>query len=188
MYMSDEETLARSGINAEHTPTSLRADDSRPTYFPVSLVKLVAMNCCTLGAYQYYWFYENWQLIQKRESMDIRPFWRTFFAVVYCFPLFEKIERTGDLLNLRQFISSNVLAGGWVLLSVLSMLPDPYWLVTFLSVVFLVPVQQQINWINERLAPGHDPNKNFTAWNILAVVVGGSFFVLAVTITFFAME
>jgi hypothetical protein len=108
--------------------------------------------------------------------------------VVYCFPLFEKIERTGDLLNLRQSISSGVLAGGWVLLSVLSMLPDPYWLVTFLSVVFLVPVQQQINWINERLAPGHDPNKNFTAWNILAVVVGGSFFVLAVTVTFFAMD
>jgi hypothetical protein len=179
--MSDEKALEQSGIKAE-------PNDLKLSYFPVSVAKLVVMNCCTLGAYQYYWFYENWQLIKKRECLDIQPFWRTFFAVVYCFPLFGKIEGTGNLLNLRQPISPDVLAGGWVLLSVLSVLPEPYWLVTFLSVVFLVPVQQQINLINERLTPGHDPNKNFSAWNILAVVLGGSFFILAVIVTFVAME
>ena len=51
-------------------------------------------------------------------------------------------------------------------------------LVTLLSIVFLVQVQQQINRINEQLVPGHDPNKHFTAWNLVAVVVGGSVFVL----------
>ena len=100
--------------------------------------------------------------------MDILPFWRTCFAVIYCFQLFEKREDSGKLLHLRQSISSRVLAGSWVLLSVLSILPDPYWLVTLLSIVFLVPVQQQINRINEQLVPGHDPNKHFTAWNELS--------------------
>jgi hypothetical protein len=49
-----------------------------------------------------------------------------------------------------------------------------------------VPVQQQINRINEHVAPGHDLNKHFTAWNIVAVVVGGSVFVLALVVTFIA--
>ena len=116
--------------------------------------------------------------------MDILPFWRTCFAVIYCFQRFEKREDSGKLLHLRQSISSRVLAGSWVLLSVLSILPDPYWLVTLLSIVFLVPVQQQINRINEQLVPGHDPNNHFTAWNLVAVVVGGSVFVLVLIGTF----
>ncbi|HXH85947.1 MAG TPA: hypothetical protein VNI35_03930, partial [Nitrospira sp.] len=131
---------------------------------------------------------ENWQLVKKRECSDISPFWRTCFAVIYCFPLFGAIESRAKLPPIRPAISSPVLAGGWVLFSVLSMLPDPYWLVTFLSVVFLVPVQEQINRINEQAAPGHDPNKRFTAWNVVAVIVGGSVFVLAVLVTFIARK
>ena len=165
--MSDEKAQERSGIHAEPTPAPPLTTRSRVSYFPVSLVKLVLMHFCTLGAYQYYWFYENWRVIKERESFDILPFWRTCFAVLYCFPLFGQIERSGRLLHLRQSISSFVLAGGWVLATVLSMLPDPYWLISFLSVVFLVPVQQQINRVNEQVAPGHDPNKRFTAWNIV---------------------
>jgi hypothetical protein len=177
--MSDNKALGRSGLQAEPIPAPPLTNGSRVSYFPVSLVKLVVMHFCTLGAYQYYWLYENWRLIKEREYSDIRPFWRTFFAVFYCFSLFEKIEGSGKLLHLRQSISSGVLAGGWALFSVLSILPDPYWLLTFLSVVFLVPVQQQINRINGQLVPGHDPNQRFTAWNIAAVAVGGSFLVVA---------
>lgn len=186
--MSDEKALERSGIQAELTPSPPLTNRSSVSYFPVSLVKLVVMHLCTLGAYQYYWIYENWRLIKKREGSDIQPFWRACFAVIYCFPLFGQIEGNGKSLHLRQSISSNVLAGGWVLSTVLSMLPDPYWVISFLSVVFLVPVQQQINRINEQVAPGHDPNKQFTAWNIVAVVVGGSVFVLALVVTFIAKE
>jgi hypothetical protein len=182
--MSDEKVLERSRLQAEPTPSPALTNGSRVSYFQVSLVKLVVMHFCTWGAYQYYWFYKSWQLIRERERVDILPSWRTCFAVIYCFQLFGKIEDSGKLLHLRQSISSRVLAGCWVLLSVFSILPDPYWLVTFLSIVFLVPVQQQINRINEQLAPGHDPNKHFTAWNLVAVVVGGSVFVLVLIGTF----
>ena len=184
--MSDEKALERSDIQAELTPAPPVTNRSRVSYFPVSSIKLVVMHFCTLGAYQYYWIYENWRLIKEREGLDILPFWRTCFAVIYCFPLFGHIEGSGKLHHLRQSISSSVLAGGWVLLTVLSLLPDPYWLISFSSVVFLVPVQQQINRINEHVAPGHDLNKHFTAWNIVAVVVGGSVFVLALVVTFIA--
>jgi hypothetical protein len=184
--MSDEKPLERSRIQTEPTPAPRLTNGSRVSYFPVSLVKLVVMHFCTVGAYQYYWFYKNWELIKERECSDITPFWRTCFAVIYCFPLFRNIEGSGKLLHLRQSISSDVLAGGWVLFSVLSMLPDPYWLVTFLSVGILVPIQRQIDRINEQVAPGHNPNNRFTGWNIVAVVLGGSVFALALIGTFVA--
>jgi hypothetical protein len=184
--MSDETALEGSRIQTPPTPASRLTNGSRVSYFPVSLIKLVVMHFCTVGAYQYYWFYKNWELIKERECLNITPFWRTCFAVIYCFPLFRNIESSGKLFHLRQSISSDVLAAGWVLLSVLSMLPDPYWLVTFLSVGILLPVQRQINRINQQVVPGHDPNSRFTAWNIVAVVLGGSVFILALIGTFVA--
>jgi hypothetical protein len=156
------------------------ASDSKPIYFPVSLTKFVVMHFCTLGAYQFYWFYENWKLIREREQTEASPFWRTFFAFVYCYALFETIRSSAASLKIGQSISVQVLASGWILLSVLLILPDPYWLVTYLSILFLLPVQQAANRINELLVPGHDRNERFTGWNIVAVLIGGVLFIVSV--------
>jgi hypothetical protein len=76
-----------------------------------------------------------------------------------------------------------VLASGWILSSMLLILPDPYWLVTYLSILFLIPVQQAANRINESLVPRHDRNERFTAWNKVAVVIGGVLFIVSVIAT-----
>ena len=52
-------------------------------------------------------------------------------------------------------------------------MPDPFWLVFFLAVIFLVPVQNKVNEINRVADPGHDPNSTLTVWNEVGVVVGG---------------
>jgi hypothetical protein len=45
----------------------------------------------------------------------------------------------------------------------------------FLSPLLLAHVQLHVNHINEMLAPDHDRNARFSAWNWLTVVVGGIF-------------
>jgi hypothetical protein len=156
------------------------ASDTKPMYFPVSLTKFVVMHFCSLGLYQAYWFYENWRLIGEREQSEASPFWRTAFAFIYCYPLFEKIRGSAASLKIDQSISVPVLASGWILFSFLWMLPDPYGLAAFLSILFLLPVQQAANHINESLAPGHDQNGRFTAWNKVALVIGSLLFILVV--------
>lgn len=156
------------------------ACDAKPFYFPVSLTKFVVMNFCTLGMYQYYWFYENWKFIREREQSEVSPFLRTTFAFIYCYPLFEKIRSSAASLKIGQSFSVQVLAGGWILFSMLWLLPDPYGLVTFLSILFLIPVQQAANRINESLVPGHDRNDRFTVWNTVTVVIGALLFMLVV--------
>lgn len=156
------------------------AGNSKPMYFPVSLTKFIVMHFCTLGLYQAYWFYKNWQLIQEREQSEDSPFWRTAFAFIYCYPLFEKIRSSAASLKSDQSIAVPILASGWILFSFLSMLPEPYGLAAFLSILFLLPIQQAANSINESLVPGHDRNERFTAWNKVAIVIGGLLFIVVV--------
>lgn len=162
------------------TAVMTSASAPTPMYFPVSLTKFVVMHFCTLAIYQFYWFYENWKLIREREQSDASPFWRTFFAFLYCYTLFEKVRDSGASLKIGQSFSAQMLAGGWILSSMLWILPDPYGLVALLSIVFLIPVQQAANRINESLVPGHDRNEQFTAWNKVAVVIGTLLFILVV--------
>jgi hypothetical protein len=49
-----------------------------------------------------------------------------------------------------------------------------YWAIVshFAVLSFLVP-QETVNRLNQKLLPNHDPNDQFTGWNMAAIVVGG---------------
>jgi hypothetical protein len=61
---------------------------------------------------------------------------------------------------------------GWIITVLLVNLPDPWWVVSLFSFVFILPVQALANRINARITPDHDPNRGFTGWNWAGVVVG----------------
>ena len=157
---------------------------SLPIYFPVSITKFLVMHFCTLGGYQFYWFYENWKIIREREQTAISPFWRTFFAFIFCYALFETIRNSAASHKMPQLASPPVLATVWILLSMLWILPDPYWLASFLSIGLLVPIQQMANWINQSSAPNAARNDRFTAWNKFAIVIGGPLFIIGAIAAF----
>jgi len=69
-------------------------------------------------------------------------------------------------------------------LSMLWILPDPYWLASFFSIGLLVPIQQMANWINRSSAPNADRNDRFTAWNKFAIVIGGPLFIIGAIAAF----
>jgi hypothetical protein len=72
------------------------------------------------------------------------------------------------------------LAVGWIAATLTWRLPEPYFLIGFLTPLMLIPVQQHINRINALAAPEHDGNSRFGAWNWVAVVAGGLFAALVV--------
>lgn len=149
-----------------------------PIYFAVSPLKLVVMSICTVGIYELYWFYKNWVLIKERESLDIMPFWRAFFAFFFCYSFFKKVQASAEGISLQKSISPGILATGWIVVTLLWKLPDPYWIGTYFTVIFLLPIQTVVNKINHSVAPGHDKNGKFTGWNIFCVVVGVLLFFL----------
>ena len=185
--MSQQES--KEPLHQEKEPQSTGPHSlATPLYFAVSPLKLIVMSVCTLGLYEVYWFYKNWRLIKEREKLAIRPFWRALFAVFFCHSCFRNIQTTAQSLSLKRSIAVGPLAAGWIILTVLWRLPDPYWLVTYFAVLFLVPVQTLVNDVNEAVVPGYKENRRFTAWNIATVVFGGILFVLVLIGTFVPSE
>jgi len=149
-----------------------------PAFFAVSVTKLIVLSICTMGLYGLFWFYKNWRLIRQREQSDILPGARAFFAVLFCYACFSRIRESGQKAGIEPGLPAGPLAAGWILTTMTWRLPEPYWMLAFLAIIFLVPVQAYANRVNAALAPGHDPNRRFTKWNWLAVAIGVPMFLL----------
>ena len=166
-------------------------EEAEPLFFPVSNVKLIVLSLCTLGLYQYYWFYKNWKIIKKREKFDIPPFWRAVFAVIFCYPLFARITTSSSSLGIETKIKPAILATLWIVLLVSPILPPlvanlPAWfsLMFLLAVFVLTPIQSTVNDINYKSAPEHDLNKRFSPINITVIIIGGILLIMTVIGTF----
>jgi len=153
-------------------------------YFPVSLLKLAVMSICTFGVYELYWFYKNWTAIKERSEPEIMPLGRAFFALLFCYSLFSEIRATAKSRAIQDAVPAGPLAAGWIIFTLLGRLPDPYWLVSLLSIAFLLPVQEAVNEINATVDPKHDSNSTFTRWNVVAIVAGGLLLALVLVAEF----
>lgn len=143
-----------------------------PPFFAVSLLKFAVMSFFTLGLYELYWFYRNWQRIRVRQQRDIKPSLRTMFVLIYCYPCFREIRKTGLQIMAGAAPPMGLLAAGWTAMYLAFQLPKPGWLIAIFSWVFIVPVQAYANQINVEAVPGHERNSQFTAWNWVWICVG----------------
>jgi hypothetical protein len=150
-----------------------------PLYFSVSKTKLILMSIFTLGLYEIYWFYKNWKQIKISTRQNLRPFWRAIFSVFFCYALFKNVQESTDEYGGRQEINPGWLAAGYILMSMMYKLPDPFWVLSLLAFLPLLPVQGAINRINATVAPAAVRNTNFSVKNILGMVIGGIILTLA---------
>lgn len=136
------------------------------------------MSFVTFGLYEFYWFYRNWQRVRVREQVNISPFWRAFWGVIFCYACFAKIEAHGLKREITPSPPILLLTILWIVLGISSRLPDPFWLICLLSFAPLLPVQAYANRINAQESPEHDRNARLTVWNWVGIVLGGCLFAL----------
>ena len=146
-------------------------------YFAVSHSKLGLMSLCTLGLYELYWFYRNWQCVKSHTGADIMPFWRGFFAPIWSFVLFKYLS---DELQARgqpplRWLFWGLLYG---LINILAQLGEPYLFLTVLSFTALLSANAALQRLNQLVAPDRPLNNKIEGWNWLAVIVGGLFYIL----------
>lgn len=136
--------------------------NSEPFYFYISVPTLILLSILSFGFYEGYWMYRNWRYLQERDNLPIRPFWRVFFAFFFCHDLFRRIHEDplGRTVQAPSF-PAGTLATAWVVLTIITQLISriPGNTATVLSAIIpsflcLVPVQQYINSVNERVEPG----------------------------------
>ena len=150
-----------------------------PLYFPVSQTKLAVMSISTFGLYNCYWLYQHWKTIKQNDGSDISPFWRTFFAIFYVRPLFRSIKDTATLYGVEANFNPGALMAAFWLMNACARIGGAGWLISLFAFFPLAVAQKVANQINEAVAPGHERNDNFTATNIIFIVLGGLLLALA---------
>jgi len=161
---------------AESTPEA----SAEPPLFAVSLAKLLVLCTCTLGLYEIYWAYQHWVRIKRREGSDIIPAARAFFGVIFCYALFARVRDAGKAADLADPPPAGLLAIAWIVATVSWKLPDPWWLLSMLSPLLMLPIQAYANRLNAAVVPDHDRNGRFGAANIAWTLVGGLTLMLAI--------
>jgi hypothetical protein len=174
--------------NAPVADVGARSTDNSNPLFAVGLVKLFVMCLVTFGIYEFYWFYKHWQRIRARDGSDIMPFWRAWFAIFFCYSLFKRMRADGEDLKVASSFAAGPLAALFIIGNLVWRLPDPFWLITFVSIGALFMAQKYANEVNATATPDHDRNEEFRGWNWVGVVCGGVFWVLVLIGLFIPVE
>ena len=177
---------SKAAYNPYATPTAPlleAAASAEPAFFPVTTRKLAVMSFFTLGLYDIYWFYKNWQCVQRNGENVIAPIRAIFYPIV-SYGLYRRIRDKAKGLGVGDELAAGALAVLTFIGSMLWRLPDPWWLIGLLAFLPILPVQVKVNDINRAVAPNADPNGKFSGWNIFGIVVGGLLLIMAIVGTF----
>ena len=165
-------TIGESADHQLHPP-------GKPLFFSISPMKLTLMSICSGGIYLGFWYFMNWKLWKDYTKEDISVFWRWLFAIIYFHPLLKRIKKSGKTIGLEVSFAPLFITILDFALFYSYDLPDPYWIISFLTFLPILLVQETINQINEKVDPGGNKNDRYSVANILLIIVGGFFVLLA---------
>ena len=74
------------------------------------------------------------------------PAMRTILAYFFIYSLFNKIQTYAERQGYSHKNSPLMMCIGFTVSSLLSSLPDPYWLISVFNFVFLIPAFQALNY------------------------------------------
>jgi hypothetical protein len=167
-----------------HPPTAPSVSSGalgEPLFLSISAGRLILMSIATFGIYRMYWMYRNWRYLKDRQVLECRPFWRALFGVFFVFSLF-KLIRAARVPGAREVASFSAggLATGFIVLCVLERVMSRSdnsgvtvlaTLLSFASVLFIVPVQNYVNRLHDEMSPKPEPYP-FSTGHIVCVVLG----------------
>ena len=168
-----------SSIRTAAAPNDVASYRTTPQ-FAVSLGKLTVMSIVTFGIYDIYWAFKQWEAIRRRDSESLSPLWRAFFAPLWGFSLFPRLQKLTAIHGVPATWSGSALAVVYLLLGVAWRLPAPLSLISFLGFLPILMVQRSVNELNAAAAPDAPRNDTYSAKNIIWIFVGGILVLLAV--------
>jgi hypothetical protein len=120
------------------------SSSAQSSYFPVSPYKFTALSVLTFGLYELFWHWKNWRFIRARDGSNILPWGRALFAPFWYPALLNDLKRTSKEHSIFRF-SVVPLAIAYFVLLYSSGAPDPFWLISLVSFLPLLPAVREIN-------------------------------------------
>jgi len=177
---------ARSSTKTQKTLTESKIDRNTPPYpYVISTEKLLIMSVLTLGLFDIYWFYRHFKSFSSENEWRITAWVRAIFYPLTSYTLFRELNISVRKVDPAKGVSTVMVPILLFIINMLWKLPDPFWLITFASVLFLVPAQNTINFYWREKFGDKVEQAKFGGWNIAYSIIGGIFLILALIGTFF---
>lgn len=147
----------------------------------ISVQKFVLLIILTLGLYEVWWIYKTWRFFKRKDGLDVTPVLRAIFSIFFVSGLFERILNYAKWKGYSGDYSSAAFAAGFIILQLLSWLPDPYGYVSFFAFVFLITPFKVLNYAKQ-----HDPAltvvelESFNRRQMVLLAIGGLFWLLII--------
>lgn len=167
-------------------------DLHQPMFYNLSVRRLVVSQIVTLGMFQFYWFYKQWNYLRSESRGRKSSFWlASGFLILMAYIVFKGIEDHPGLNKIRRspFSAASTslvwyLLGTWVCFIPFFSLTWMGMLSALLATVAityftLVPVQRYINECNAKTQrPLSRPSVGY--WIVNAAAVGLLIFIIAI--------
>jgi hypothetical protein len=100
------------------------------------------------------------------------------FAPLWCRSLFATVEECAVAHRVKPWFDPAAAAVVWFGLNACWRLPNPFWLVAYLSFIPLALVQRTCNDLNRTVAPQYAVNDRFSVLNIVGILLGGGWLIV----------
>jgi hypothetical protein len=142
--------------------------------------KFAILFILTLGLYGAWWTYKAWRFFKQKEDLDIMPAARAIFSIFFTYSLFSEIKDYAKENGYTNNYHSGLLFIGILVLTLLSRLPEPYFLIYALGFVFFIQPNNAFNFAIENSEEYKATRSGFSLRQIILVVVGGAFWALII--------
>lgn len=153
----------------------------------ISTEKFIIYSILSFGIYELVWMYRNWKFIKERENLDIMPFWRAVFAIFFIYDLSEKLLKIAKKYKYKKSYSSVLITIFFIVLALISKLPDPFWLISILGVVPLLYPLAACNYYWKK----NDLNfqeRSLKWWHIILIILGICWWILVLIGVFMPVD
>ncbi|MCB6181947.1 hypothetical protein LIN78_00055 [Leeia sp. TBRC 13508] len=153
----------------------MNTTSSTPTcsrFYAISTFKLLVMYICTLGFYEVYWFYKQWEMIKQQEKSSVIPILRSIFGILFSYPLFRRIQLAQEANEQSVPLASMFWCVILILLNATMVLAGPLRFLTFCSILPLLVAQAAANQVNHTNFPEMPKNDKFNQIEIVIVIFG----------------
>ena len=147
----------------------------------ISVEKFTFLSVITFGLYDLWWMYKSWRFFKQKDNLDILPALRSLFAIFFLYGLCERIFEYGKRKGYTGDYSSLAFASGFIVLRLVSRLPEPYGYVALFSFVFLIVPFKVLNYAmlhDDELTVIEQPS--FNSRQIVLLVIGGLLWLLVI--------
>jgi TonB family protein len=150
---------------------------SEAAFYPVSLTKLFLLSVGTLGIYSIYWFYRNWLYLKNKNKKSISPLARGLFDFLWFYPFYRRLvdDSMSRFKNNRlpsKLIAVLMAAGYFVIAMISNAVESLLWLSIIVAPLFIFPLANYINSINESDARAYQYNSRWLMrhWLVVAIL------------------